>query len=61
MAAVAERALSSKMGEARVARALNRSGEDAFLIANDSEDLLKLVDKYFGDTTPTGKIRPNLL
>ena len=61
MAAVAERALSSKMDEARVARAFNRLGEDAFLFANDSEDLLELVDEYFGDTTPTGKIRPNLL
>ena len=45
------------MDEARVARALNRLGEDAFLFANDSEDLLELVDEYFGDTTPTGKIR----
>ena len=49
------------MDEARVARALNRWGEDAFLFANDSEDLLELVDEYFGDTTLTFKIRPNLL
>ena len=61
MVAVAERAFSNKMDEARVARALNRLGEDAFLFTNDSEDLLKLVGEYFGDTTPTDKIRPNLL
>ena len=61
MVAVAERALFNKMDEARVARALNRLGKDAFLFANDSEDLFKLVDKYFGNTTPTGKIRPSLL
>ena len=61
MAAVAGRTLSNKMDEARVARALNRLGEDAFLFANDSEDLLELMDEYFDDTTPTGKIQPNLL
>ena len=47
------------MDEARVARALNCLGEDAFHFGNDSEYLLELVDEYFGDTTLTGKIRPN--
>lgn len=50
-----------KMDEARVARALNRLGEDAFLFTNDSEDLLELVEEYFGETAPTGKVQPNLL
>ena len=49
------------MDEARVARALNRLGEDSFLFADDSEDLLELVDEYFGDAAPTGKIWPSLL
>ena len=42
------------MDEARVARDLNRLGEDAFLFASDSDGLLDLVDEYFGDTAPTG-------
>ena len=46
----------AKMDDARVARALNRLGEDAFLFADDSEDLLELVDEYFDDTAPTSKI-----
>ena len=44
-----------------MARALNRLGDDAFLFASDSEGLLELVNDYFGDAAPTGKIRPNLL
>ena len=50
-----------KMDNARVARALNRLGEDAFLFADDSEDLLELVDEYFDDIAPTSKIWPSLL
>ena len=57
-AAAAKRA---KMDDARVARALNRLGEDAFLFANDSENLLELVDEYFDDAAPTSKIWPSLL
>lgn len=49
------------MDAARVARALNRLSEDAFLFESEGEDLLELVDEYFGDTAPTGKIWPNLL
>ena len=49
------------MDVARVARALNHLSEDAFLFESEGEDLLELVDEYFGDTAPTGKIRPNLL
>ena len=40
------------MDEARVARALNHLGEDAFLFASDSDGLLELLDEYFGDTAP---------
>ena len=42
------------MDDARVARALNRLGADAFLLDSDSDGLLELVDEYFGDTPPTG-------
>ena len=42
------------MDEARVARALNCLGEDAFLFASDGDGFLDLVNKYFGDTAPTG-------
>ena len=49
------------MDVARVARALNRLSKDAFLFESEGGDLLELVDEYFGDTAPTGKIRPNLL
>lgn len=42
------------MDEARVARALNHLGEDAFLFESDGDGLLDLVDEYFGDAAPTG-------
>ena len=51
----------AKIDEARVARALNYLGEDAFLFTKDSEDLLELVDEYFNDAAPTSKIWPSLL
>ena len=42
------------MAEARIARALNRLGEDSFLFASDGDSLLELMDDYFDDAAPTG-------
>ena len=41
--------------EARIARALNCLGEDAFLFSSDGDSLLDLIDDYFDDAAPTGK------
>ena len=42
------------MAEARIARALNRLGEDSFLFASDGDSILELMDDYFDDAAPTG-------
>ena len=42
------------MAEARIARALNRLGEDSFLLASKGDSLLELMDDYFDDAAPTG-------
>ena len=44
--------------EDRIARALNRLSEDADLSA-DTDSLLNLLDNYFDDDNPLGKIPPS--
>ena len=45
--------------EDRIARALNRLGEDADLLSTDTDGLLDLLDDYFDDDNPLGTIPPN--
>lgn len=45
--------------EDRIARALNRLGEDADLLSADTDGLLDLLDDYFDDDDPLGKTPPS--
>ena len=44
--------------EDRIARALNRLGEDADLLSADTDGLLDLLDDYLDDDNPPGKTPP---
>ena len=46
--------------EDRIARALNRLGEDADLLSVDTDGLLDLLDDYLDDDDPLGKTPPNI-
>ena len=45
--------------EDRIARALNRLGEDADLLSADTDGLLELLDDYLDDDDPLGKTPPS--
>ena len=45
--------------ENRIARALNRLGEDADLLFSDEADLLELLDEYLDGDDPPGKTPPS--
>ena len=45
--------------ENRIARALNRLGEDADLLFSDETDLLELLDEYLDGDDPPGKTPPS--
>jgi hypothetical protein len=45
--------------EDRIARALNRLGEDADLLSADTDGLLDLLDDYLDDDDPLGKPPPS--
>ena len=47
--------------EDRIARALNRLGEDADLLSADTDGLLDLLDDYLDDDDPPGKTPPKFL
>lgn len=46
--------------EDRIARALNRLGEDADLLSADTDGLLDLLDDYLDDDDPLGKTPPSI-